>query len=480
MALRRTKILATLGPATDKSGVLERLFEAGVDVVRLNFSHGLPEMHIERAKAVRAQIRKTEHYVAILADLQGPKIRISSFLSNSVFLQEGQQFVLDVDLDENVGDQSQVGCEYKALPREVTPADVLLLDDGRVVLKVEKIDGARVVCNVIVGGKLSDSKGINKQGGGLSATALTEKDKDDIKTAVEIGADFVAVSFPRNAADIEEARRLLTEAGGTAGIIAKIERAEALDTLEEIISASDGIMIARGDLGVEIGDASLPSVQKHIIEQTRKMDKSVITATQMMESMTYGSLPTRAEVFDVANSVFDGTDAVMLSGESAVGKYPVKAVEAMHRVCLEAEKRRQTQTFERQKETRFGRTDEAIAKSTMFVANHFEIKAIVAYTESGSTPLWMSRVRSSIPIFAFTSNEKACRRVTLFRGVYPLIFDVNTTDHAHLNQEVINVLKRCQMVTNGDHVIITKGDLTGVQGGTNAMKIVKVGEGLVE
>ncbi len=309
MALRRTKILATLGPATDKPGVLEHLFEAGVDVVRLNFSHGSPEEHIERATAVHAQTLKTDHYVAILADLQGPKIRIARFRSNSVYLQEGQRFVLDVDLDENAGDQNQVGCEYKTLPREVKPFDTLLLDDGRVTLTVERIDGSKVVCKVVVGGELSDSKGINRQGGGLSAAALTKKDKNDIKTAARMGADFVAVSFPRNAADIEEARRLLTEAGGTAGIIAKIERAEALDAIEEIIAVSDGIMIARGDLGVEIGDAALPSVQKHLIELTRKMDKSVITATQMMESMTYGSLPTRAEVFDVANAI--GFNALM-------------------------------------------------------------------------------------------------------------------------------------------------------------------------
>jgi pyruvate kinase len=476
--LRRTKIVATLGPSTDKPGILEQICKAGLDVVRLNFAHGSADDHRKRAKMVRQFAEKHRRHIGILADLQGPKIRIARFKEGTIFLEKDARFVLDVSLNPDNGDRHQVGCLYPSLPSDLKPGNVLMLDDGRVVLGVDKIDGPRIDCHVIVGGDLSNHKGINLQGGGLSAPSLTDKDKKDIKTATEIDADYVAVSFPRCAADIHEARRLLRAAGSDAGLIAKIERAEALDAIEEIIEASDGIMVARGDLGVEIGDATLPAVQKHLIDLARKMDTAVIIATQMMESMIYSPLPTRAEVFDVANAIFDGTDAVMLSAETAAGQYPVNAVEAMKRVCLETEKQPGVQV-QPTDDLHFSRVDEAIAKSAMYIANHTEITAIIALTESGATPIWMSRLNSSIPIFAMTAHPKTCQKVTLLRGVHPLRFKVDTMSHAALNKAAIEELEARSLVSKGDLVILTKGDLTGVPGGTNAMKIIRVGDELI-
>ncbi|HHJ39598.1 MAG: pyruvate kinase [Methylothermaceae bacteria B42] len=477
---RRTKIVATIGPATDEASVLEELLKAGADVVRLNFSHGSADDHRRRAHLVREISKKLNRHVGILADLQGPKIRIARFKEGKVELKPGDKFALDASLALDQGDETQVGIVYPDLPKDVEPGSVLLLDDGRVVLEVEKILGDRVECTVVVGGALSDNKGINKQGGGLSATALTEKDREDIKTAVEIDADYLAVSFPRCAEDIHLARRLLQEAGGEAGIVAKIERAEAVvpDVMEEIIKASDVIMVARGDLGVEIGDALLPQVQKELIQKARDLDRVVITATQMMESMIESPLPTRAEVLDVANAVFDGTDAVMLSAETASGKYPVAAVKAMDRVCKQAEKHPRVRRSTHRLNQQFERVDEAIAMAAMYVANHFTVRAIAALTESGATPLWMSRISSGIPIYAMTRHLKTCRKVTLYRGVYPLYFKCDTTDHVVLNKGTIKELLKCKAVCEEDRVIITKGDLTGVSGGTNALKIVKVKDAL--
>ncbi len=473
---RRTKIVATLGPATDDPKVLDALIEAGVDVVRLNFSHGTPDEHNDRAEKVRKRARAHGRQVGVLVDLQGPKIRIDKFKDGSIELNEGDTFILDADCDPEAGDQTRVGIAYKELPGDLKRADTLLLDDGRIVFWVESVEGTKIICKVKVGGTLSDSKGINRQGGGLSAAALTDKDRADIKTAAKLKADYLAVSFPRCADDINEARKLLEEAGGNSGIIAKIERTEALDAIEEIIEASDVIMIARGDLGVEIGDAQLPPVQKELIRKAREMNRVVITATQMMESMIENQIPTRAEVFDVANSVFDGTDAVMLSAETAAGKYPAKAVEAMDRICREAEKQRMTTRSDHRINTRFKKVDEAIALSTMYAANHLNVKAIAALTESGSTPLWMSRISSGIPIYALTSHVNTRRKVTLYRGVYPISFSTNTRDHAAINIEAVDELKRRGVVRDGDLVILTKGDLMGTLGGTNAMKILRVGD----
>jgi len=473
---RRTKIVATLGPATDEQHVLDDMIQAGMDVVRVNFSHGTHADHVRRAETVRNRARAYGHQVGVLADLQGPKIRIERFREGWVMLGEGAHFILDAGLAADAGDIERVGVTYKGLPGDVGRGDTLLLDDGLLVLWVEEVTGDEVHCRVMVGGRLSDSKGINRLGGGLSADSITPKDREDIKVAAAMGADYVAISFPRSAADIEEARTLLREAGGHGGIVAKIERAEALDALEEIVEAADAIMIARGDLGVEIGDAELPAVQKRIIQVSRSHDRVVITATQMMQSMIYNPIPTRAEVFDVANAVIDGTDAVMLSAETATGHYPAKVIEAMDRICAGAERQRKPSTAERRINMRFKRADEAIAKATMYTANSLGVKAIAALTESGATPLWMSRISSGIPIFAMTRIVETRRKVTLYRGVYPVSFDVTTPDHATVNKEAIEELMRRGAVRDGDLVIITKGDLMGVHGGTNAMKIIRVGE----
>jgi pyruvate kinase len=473
---RRTKIVATLGPATDNENTLDDMIRAGMDVVRVNFSHGNHEDHVRRAETVRNRARAHGHQVGVLCDLQGPKIRIERFREDRIFLEKDDRFILDAGLGPGDGTRERVGISYKGLPGDVGRGDTLLLDDGLLVFWVEEVKDLEVHCRVMVGGHLSNNKGINRLGGGLSARSLTDKDREDIKVAAAMAADYVAVSFPRCADDIHQARELLREAGGYGGIVAKIERAEALNAMEEIIKAADVVMIARGDLGVEIGDAELPAVQKRIIQVARALDRVVITATQMMQSMVENPIPTRAEVFDVANAVIDGTDAVMLSAETAAGRYPAKVIEAMDRICAGAERQRISSATERRARIHFRQIDEAIAKATMYTANALGVKAIAALTESGATPLWMSRISSGIPIFALTRHVQTRRKVTLYRGVYPVSFDVTTPDHATVNREAIDELVRRGAVRDGDLVIITKGDLTGVQGGTNAMKIITVGK----
>jgi pyruvate kinase len=473
---RRTKIVATLGPATDEKGVLDDMIRAGMDVARLNFSHGDPDEHIRRAAAVRKCAHAHKHQVGIFADLQGPRIRIKQFRDERVVLEKDGHFTLDARVEPNGGTRERVGLSYKGLPSDVSRGDTLLLDDGRLVLWVEDVIGPEVRCRVVVGGELTGGKGINRQGGGLSAAAITDKDREDIAAAARMGADYLAVSFPRAADDIHLARELLQGAGGHADIVAKIERAEALDALEDIIKASNAVMIARGDLGVEIGDAELPAVQKRIIQIARSLDRVAVTATQMMLSMIENPIPTRAEVFDVANAVIDGTDAVMLSTETATGRNPAKVIEAVDRICAGAERQRMFQVSERRTSNRFKRIDEAIAKAAMYTANQLGVKAIAALTESGATPLWMSRISSGIPIYALTRHAETRQKVTLYRGVYPVSFDATSTDHATVNREAIEELMRRGAVRNGDLVLITKGDLMGVHGGTNAMKILRVGE----
>ncbi|HKT31543.1 MAG TPA: pyruvate kinase, partial [Gammaproteobacteria bacterium] len=421
---RRTKIVATLGPATDKPEAMQAIVRAGVDVARLNFSHGEAADHQRRVRQLRAASATVGKDVGVLGDLQGPKIRIEKFRAGKVTLKDGQAFTLDAQLPDNAGSSEAVGLSYKALPDDVQAGDLLVLGDGEISLRVEQVRGARIACRVENGGELSDHKGINRQGGGLSAEALTDKDLRDVKFAAQLEVDYLAVSFPRDAADIERARSLLRAAGSRAGIVAKIERAEAIQNLDGIIKASDAVMVARGDLAVEIGDAELPGIQKLIIHRARELQRVVITATQMMESMIASPVPTRAEVLDVANAVMDGTDAVMLSAETAAGKYPIKTVEAMARVCEGAERQRVTMRSPRRQEQHFERVDEAIAMAVMYTANHMDVKAIIALTESGSTPLWMSRISSGIPIYAMTRHETTRRRVTLYRGVYPVAFDV--------------------------------------------------------
>ncbi len=473
--MRRTKIVTTLGPATDDPKVLAEMVSAGADVVRVNFSHGRYEDHAKRVQLVRDAAAAAGKYVGVLGDLQGPKIRIERFAEGRVFLKEGDPFALDVSLDPKAGTAQRVGCAYKNLPADVSSGDTLLLNDGNIALAVTSVAGPVVNTRVVVGGELSDNKGINRQGGGLSAGALTEKDREDIKVAARLGVDYIAVSFARNADDMHECRTLLRAAGGDGRVVAKIERAEAIQKLDEIIDASDVVMVARGDLGVEMGYAELTGLQKTIIQHTRHRNKVVITATQMMESMINNPIPTRAEVSDVSNAVMDGTDAVMLSGESAVGKYPVKAVQAMAQVIEGAEKYQLAPGRSRHRDDRvFNLTDEAIAMAVMYTANHMKVRAIVALTESGSTTLWMSRIRSDIPIYAFTRQEATRRRVTLYRGVYPVAFDVVQTRPDTVYPTIFHMLLELKLVDEGDHIIVTQGALSGVAGGTNSMQILKV------
>jgi len=473
--LRHTKIIATLGPSTDSEEVMADLMDAGVDLVRLNFSHGTHEEHAWRVKTLRKLSKEKNYEVGVLGDLQGAKIRIGIFKDNKIHLKVGDKFCIDTDLAIDAGTQQAIGTTYKGLAGDLSKGDTLLVDDGRIVLEVVEVVGSKINCDVVMGGDLSSNKGLNRQGGGLSASALTAKDREDIKHAVDFDVDYLAISFPRDAEDIKLAKILFNEAGGSAGIIAKIERVESLESIDGILDECDAIMIGRGDLGVEIGDAEVPGVQKSLIEMAHEKNRIAITATQMMESMTYSPIPTRAEVSDVANAVLDGTDAVMLSGETAVGQYPVNAVEAMNRTCLASERRALKKMLNQRMGSVFGRVDEAIAMSAMYTANHLKVAAIAALTESGSTALWMSRVNSAIPIYAMTRHEKTLRLVTLYKGVYPAKLELMGRTHPEVNKETIDVLVACGVVQDNDLVVITKGDLVGVDGGTNALKIVRVG-----
>ena len=474
---RGTKIVATLGPATSDPEVLERLIRAGVDVVRLNFSHGTAQDHIGRAALVREIADRCGRTVALMADLQGPKIRVGKFADGKVQLLRGARFVLDASRTEP-GDVEGVGLDYKELPRDVKPGDTLLLNDGLIVLTVEDVRGDKVHTIVKNDGELSNNKGINKQGGGLTAPALTGKDMDDIRTAMSFRCDYLAVSFPKNATDMEMARQLANVAGESqrhkAGMIAKIERTEAIPNLEAILRASDGIMVARGDLAIEVGNAAVPALQKRMIRMAREMDKVVITATQMMESMIYAPVPTRAEVSDVANAVLDGTDAVMLSAETAAGKYPVETVEMMATIALEAERAEDTSLDTDFVNKKFGRIDQSIAMGALFTAHHLGCKAIVALTESGSTALWMSRHRTQVPIFALTTQTLTQRRMALYRNVTSLLmpeFDDRDTALA----EAERLLVAQGVLRPGDTYAITCGEPMGYPGGTNMLKVCRVG-----
>lgn len=472
---RRTKILATLGPATDAPGVLDDLFRAGVNVVRLNFSHGDPSGQAKRAAEVRAAANRVGVEVGILADLPGPKIRIERFAEGKVQLKAGDRFDLIAKADAAPGDATQVGVSYLGLPQDVGPGDVLLLDDGLMQLQVVEVQGERIINTVLNDGVLSDRKGLNKQGGGLSLGALTERDKELIGIVAKIGVDFIAVSFCRNAQDMNDARAIARQHGCDAALVSKIERTEAIENLEEIVEASDVVMVARGDLGVEVGDAELVGIQKRIIQHARTLNKVVITATQMMESMISSPMPTRAEVSDVANAVLDYTDAVMLSAESASGQYPVETVQAMARVCLGAEKHpTSTKSHHRLGET-FSRCDETIALAAMYAANHFPgVKAIISLTESGHTPLIMSRIRSGVPIYCYSPHSITQNRVAMFRGVYTIPFAPSDYEPADLSNAAIDELRRRNLVQAGDWVILTKGDFYRDSGGTNGMKILLV------
>ncbi len=478
---RRTKIVATIGPASESPEVLDQLVAAGVNVVRLNFSHGTPDEHRQRAENVRAAAKNHGVVVGILADMQGPKIRIGKYKTGKTILEPGQHYIIDGALGLDDGDDERVGLTYKELVSDVEPGARLLLNDGLIVMDVNEVKGQEIHCTVVIGGVLSNNKGINRAGGGLSAAALTDKDKEDIKTACAIGIDYIAISFPRHGADMEYARRLVEAEGSRAGLVAKVERAEAVldENLRSIMEASDAVMVARGDLGVEIGDAAVPPVQKKMLRMAPKYNCPVIVATQMMESMCDNPIPTRAEVNDVANAVLDGTDAVMLSGESAAGKYPVEAVSAMHRTCVETEKQRVLPSSQ----TRDPRypphsIDECIARQAMDTAHMMDIRAIMAFTHTGNTTLYMSRHLGDVPIYALTPNESTLGRVTLFRNVIPLCMPVSygPQDAPKATRDVKKMLLDNELAEADDLIVMTFGTPMGESGGTNAMKIIKVGE----
>src|SRR5450830_288910 len=479
--LRGTKIVATIGPASSDFEMLVKMIRAGVDVVRLNFSHGTGQDHIDRAALVRRAAAECGREVAIMADMQGPKIRVGKFEDGKVMLEQGDKFILDAKWGSNgeLGNQERVGLDYKALPRDVKPGDKLLLNDGLIVLIVDRVVGPEIFTTVRVGGVLSNNKGINRQGGGLTAPALTSKDMEDIKTAMAFQADYLAISFPKSATDMEMARQLANIAGEPwqhkPTLIAKIDRAEATPALQEILDASDDIMVARGDLAVEVGNAAVPALQKRMIKMARESNKLAITATQMMESMIVNAVPTRAEVSDVANAVLDGTDAVMTSAETASGKYPVETVEAMSAICLEAEKFQEYKLDADFLNVTFTRIDQSIAYGALFTAHHLGVKAIVALTESGSTALWMSRHSINIPLFALTPSVATQRKAALYRNVRTFTLPYSS-DRDTVLKSAETVLVDNGVVTNGDMIVVTWGEPMGQVGGTNAMKIVKVGE----
>jgi pyruvate kinase len=474
--LRRTKILATLGPATDAPGVLEALLRAGVDVVRLNFSHGSAADHARRAGEVRHIAEQLGREVGVLADFQGPKIRVERFADGKVQLQEGDSFTLDCRAEAPPGDASRVGMSYLGLVNDVKPGDVLLLDDGLIALQVHAVEGTDIRAVVLNAGELSDRKGLNRLGGGLSLGALSEKDRTDIVEAAKIGVDFMAISFCRSGHDIDEARQLARDAGSRAAIVAKIERAEAIENLAEIIQSADAVMVARGDLGVEIGDAELPGLQKKIIREAIERGRVVITATQMLQSMVDHPIPTRAEVLDVANAVIDGTDAVMLSAESASGAYPVRAVEAMVRICLGAERQFVADTDFEAAQRGLTKADQAIAMAAMFLAEHIQVRAIVALTESGGTARFLSRYRSEAPIYGLSRHADARRRMAMMRDVFPVAFDSRGLPPGAAAREALRELYRSGVLVAGDRVIFTSGDTMELRGATNTLRLLEVGK----
>ncbi len=474
MALRQTKIVATLGPATDSDREMKRLIEKGLNMARVNFSHGDSEEHKRRIELVRRHADDLQTPVSVLADLQGPKIRITRFKDDKVFLVEGETFELDVEMDDHAGTQQRVGVTYKDLPKDVKLGDVLIVDDGNIVLRVIEVLDPVIKTEILVGGELSNSKGINQQGGGLTAASLTPKDHQDIRLAGELDVDYLAVSFVRSAVDVNFARELLEATGCKGGIVSKIERVEAVENIDEIVKASDGVMIARGDLAVEIGDAQLPGVQKRLIKRAREQNRFVITATQMMTSMITSASPTRAEVLDVANAVLDGTDAIMLSQESAVGRHPAKVVAAVDRICRGSEQYDMSIDQFEHSTDQCSTIEEAIARATMFTARHFDITAIVALTESGSTAKWLSQSVSGIPIFAVTPHATTQRRVTVFRGVHPVSFTMDTNSPLPIERQAAQMFVERKIIKKSGKLLITRGDETGVEGGTNTMKIITV------
>ena len=476
--MRRTKILATLGPASESKEVLTKMIQAGLNAVRCNFSHGSPEDHRKRVELIREIAKEQDTYVGILGDLQGPKIRLARFKNGSEIIKKGQKFTLDADLGINDGDDKVVGIDYKELIQDVKSGDILLVDDGKIVLEVDSVKGNKALTKVLVGGKVSNNKGINKKGGGLTAPALTDKDKEDIKTAAMLKVDFLAVSFVRDGKDMDYARKLVKEAGWEPAMVAKIERAEAVlpGNLEGVVNASDLVMVARGDLAVEIGDENVPAAQKLIISTARKNSKGSITATQMMESMIENSSPTRAEASDVANAVFDGTDAVMLSAETAVGEYPVETIEAMSRICYAAENSRYTHDHKNVKAKDSVSIDRAVSISAVKIANEIGAKGLIVLTEGGNTSRWMSRVNSDLPIYALSRNKTTLGAMSLFRGVVSIYFDSTRMSKLYVNRSACIELESRNLTKDGDILVLTSGDSMGVHGSTNKIKVIVAGQ----
>jgi pyruvate kinase len=470
--MRRTKIISTIGPATDKPEVLKQLILAGTNLVRINMSHGDLPTQLGRIQQVKNIAKSLNQIIGILIDLQGPKIRIAKFKDSAVNLKPGAEFVLDASLDKSAGTALSVGLDYPDLTQDVFVGDTLLLDDGRIVLKIKAVEAPKITCEVIVGGTLSNNKGLNRKGGGLSAPALTDKDKQQLEALKDIPVDYIALSFVRDAQDILSTRDILKDLNIKASIIAKIERVEAVKNIDEILAVADAVMVARGDLGVEMGYAELPAIQKHIIARAEMSDKAVIVATQMMESMIKSPIPTRAEVSDVANAVLDGTDAVMLSAETATGDFPLEVIQSINEICLAAEKHKIAQFSIENFQPHFGREDEAIAMAAMYVANHISIKAIVALTETGSTPLWMSRIRSSMQIYGLSRHIETCGKMTLFRGVVPVLFNVKAYESWQVTEQAIHALVNMDFVQPGEKVIVTKGNIIGIGGKANSLRIV--------
>ncbi|MEW5248146.1 pyruvate kinase [Microbulbifer sp. 2201CG32-9] len=476
--IRHTKIVATLGPGTDKPRVIEEMVRAGVNIVRLNFSHGEAGDHRRRVEEVRRAAAAQGKLIAVLGDLQGPKIRIARFAEGSIWLENDSEFTLDLNCPPEGGDEQRVGVDYPSLVDDCQAGNLLLLDDGKIRLEVTGKTADKLFCRVLQGGQLSDNKGINLLGGGLSASALTDKDYRDIQLAAELDVDFLAVSFPRSAEDLDTARAALRQVGSQAAIVAKIERAEAVRDdaqMDSLILASDAIMVARGDLGVEIGDAALIGVQKKLINRANALDRGVITATQMMESMITSPTPTRAEVMDVANAVLDGTDAVMLSAETAAGEFPVAAVESMSEVIVGAEGYLGSVARPAAQQSASDRIDTVIAQAAIDVAARVEnLCAVVALTESGRTPRIMSRASTRLPIYALTRHPRVARQLVLLRGVEPGDFDPASVPLGHLTESIIQVLGSHIELQKGQRVLITQGERLNAGGHTSSMRIKEV------
>ncbi|NQY41843.1 MAG: pyruvate kinase, partial [Legionellales bacterium] len=443
--LRRTKIIATLGPATQENLSLVSLLDTGVDLVRLNFSHGNHQQHVENIKRIRQWSKTNNREIGIIADIQGSKIRLGEVSNSEIEIHKDELILIDPKFSDP-GNNKIIGVNYKDIASELEIKDILLIDDGLIKFEVVDIIQDRITCKILNDGILKSNKGINREGGGLSGISFTSKDQQDLDFALSHRVDFIALSFVRDQNDILKVRQLIKAANINIHIIAKIENKQSLQNLTEIINSADGIMVARGDLGLEIGIENVPFFQKHLISKTRELNKPVITATQILESMTTKTMPTRAEVSDIANAILDCTDAIMFSGETASGEHPDLVVHTANKICLSSEKNPTTAISQHRIEKKFSRIDESIAMASMYIANHQDIQAIVCITTTGTTPLLMSRIRSNIPIYAISPNITIIRIMNLYRNVYPIMFNYTKYQHTSINQRVINELLELNLI----------------------------------